>query len=224
MNLPQDSVFGSNLANPNPDVTAKKNSFVIMYHGTVVERNGLGVALEAIERVRDRIPNLVFEVYGEGDFVKQFLELSRAKNLGKIINYHGFVAHDKIAQAIQCADVGLIPNMATVLWQYALPTRMFEYLYLGKPVIVPRTKPILDCFDDESLYFFESGNADSLADVLFEVYANPNRVRAVLARGISICNSKYRWAAEKQRFVDVVQELVRNITPYDPAEKTKHLM
>ncbi len=224
MNLPQDSVFGSNPANTNPDVTAKKNSFVLMYHGTITERNGLGVALEAIERVRERIPNLVFEVYGEGDFLNELLDLVKKKNLGEIVRYHGFVRPEKIAEAIQSSDVGLIPNAACAYWEYVTPTRMFEYLYLGKPVIVPRTKAILDCFDDESLYFFESGNADSLADVLFEVYANPNRVRAVLARGISICNSKYRWAAEKQRFVDVVQELVRNITPYDPAEKTKHLM
>jgi len=208
MNLPQDSVFGGNPADTSPDVTGKKKSFVIMYHGTVAERNGLGVALEAIDRVRDRIPNLVLEVYGEGDFVRQFLELSRTKNLENIINYHGFAAHDKIVQAIQRADVGLIPNMATVLWEYATPTRMFEYLCLGKPVIVPRTKAIVDCFDDESLCFFESGNADSLADVLFEVYANPRRVQTVLARGISICKSKYRWVTEKQRFVNVVQGLL----------------
>jgi len=208
MNLPQDSVFGSNVANTNPDVTRRKKSFIIMYHGTVVERNGLGVALGAIERVRDKIPNLVFEVYGEGEFVKHFLELSRAKNLGNIINYHGFAAHDKIAQAIRCADVGLIPNMATILWQYATPTRMFEYLYFGKPVIVPHTKAIVDCFDDESLCFFESGNVDSLADVLFDVYADSRRVQAVLSRGISICKSKYRWVTEKQRFVNIVQGLL----------------
>jgi len=208
MNLPQNSVFGSDSAKRIAEVTRRKNSFVVMYHGTVVKRNGLGVALEAIDRVRDKIPNLVFEVYGEGDFVKQFLELSRAKNLGQVINYHGFATHDKIAQAIHCADVGLIPNEPTVHWEYATPTRMFEYLWLGKPVIVPRTKAILDCFDDESLYIFDSGNADSLADALLEVYANPRRVQAVVARGVSICKSKYRWATEKQRFVDIVQGLL----------------
>lgn len=208
MNLPQNSVFGSNPVTTYPEAIRKKDSFVIMYHGTVVERNGLGVALEAIKHIRDRIPNLVFEVYGEGDFVRQFLELSRAKNLEQVINYHGFVAHDKIAQGIQRADVGLIPNMATVLWEYATPTRMFEYLYLGKPVIVPRTEAILDCFDDESLYLFESGNADSLADALLEVYANPRRVQAVVARGVSICKSKYSWVTEKQRFVHIVQGLL----------------
>jgi len=222
MNLPQDSVFSTDRAEPfrsgragpagpdgiNPEVTGKKNAFVVMCHGTIVERNGLGVALEAIERVRHRIPNLVFEIYGEGDFLERFLELAKAKNLGRIINYHGFVGHEKIAQAVRSIDVGLIPNVSTAHWEYATPTRMFEYLYLGKPVIVPRTKAIVDCFDGESLYFFESGNADSLADVLFGVYANPDRVRAVLARGISICNSKYRWATEKQRLVDVVQGLL----------------
>lgn len=209
MNLPQDSVFGSTPANPNPDVTHKKDSFVIMCHGTITERNGLGVALEAIERVRDRIPNLVFDVYGEGDFLNEFLDLAKKKNLGEIVRYHGLVGLEKIADAIQSSDVGLIPNAGPVYWEYVTPTRMFEYLYLGKPVIVPRTKAIVDCFDDESLCFFESGNADSLADVLLEVYANPRRVQAVLARGISICKSKYRWVTEKERFVNAIQGLLK---------------
>jgi len=208
MNLPQECIFSGNPANPNPDVTAKKNSFVVMYHGTITERNGLGVALEAIERVRDRIPNLVFEVYGEGDFVNKFLYLVKKKNLGEIVRYHGFVAIEKIAEAIQSSDVGLIPNAETVYWEYVTPTRMFEYLCLCKPVIVPRTKAIVDCFDDDSLCFFESGNAESLADVLLEVYANPRRVQAVLARGISVCKSKYRWVTEKQHFVNVIQGLL----------------
>jgi len=208
MNLPQESIFSGDPVTTYPEAIRKKDSFVIMYHGTITERNGLGVALEAIEHIRDRIPNLVFEVYGEGDFVNKFLHLVKKKNLGEIVRYHGFVAIEKIAEGIQSSDVGLIPNADTVYWEYVTPTRMFEYLCLGKPVIVPRTEAIMDCFDDESLYLFKSGNADSLADVLLEVYANPRRVQAVLARGVSICKSKYRWVTEKQHFVHIVQGLL----------------
>ncbi len=206
MNLPQDSVFGEVRANRN--TASGRDGFAVMYHGTVVERNGLAVALEAIERVRHKIPNLIFEVYGDGDYVKPFLESAKARGIERIINYHGFVTHEEIAQAIRSADVGLIPNIATVHWQYATPTRMFEYLYLGKPVIVPRTKAILDCFDETCLYFFESGDPDSLANVLCEVYANPRRVQAVRKRGRSLCYSRYRWSNEKEHLVNIVQGLV----------------
>lgn len=206
MNLPQESVFGDVRANRKK--TSSRDGFVVMYHGTVVERNGLAVALEALERVRHKIPNLIFEVYGDGDYVRSFLESAKAQNLEHIVNYHGFVTHEEIAQAIQSADIGLIPSVATVHWQYATPTRMFEYLCLGTPVIVPRTKAILDCFDERSLYFFESGDPDSLANVLCEVYAHPRRVQAVRKRGRSFCYSRYRWVNEKERLVNIVQGLV----------------
>jgi glycosyltransferase involved in cell wall biosynthesis len=206
MNVPQDSVFRE--VRKNRNTTSSRERFVIMYHGTVVERNGLAVALDALERVRHKIPNLVFEVYGDGDYLKYFLESAKARNLEGIINYHGFVAHEEIAQAIQSADVGLIPNIASIHWQYATPTRMFEYLYLGKCVIVPRTKAILDCFDERSLYFFESGDPDSLANALYEVYADPRRAEAVRKRGSSLCYRRYRWVNEKRHLVSIVQTLV----------------
>ncbi len=206
MNLPQDSVFCK--ARKNRNTASSRRRFVIMYHGTVVERNGLAVALDALERVRHRIPNLAFEVYGDGDYLNAFLQSAKARNLEGIINYHGFVAHEAIAQAIQSAHVGLIPNIASVHWQYATPTRMFEYLYLGKAVIVPRTKAILDCFDEKSLYFFESGNPDSLANVLHEVYANPHHAQAVRKAGRSLCCRRYRWENEKRHLVGIVQSLV----------------
>jgi len=210
MNLPQDSIFGQVRAHRN--TPSSRDGFVVMYHGTLVKRNGLAVALEALERVRHKIPNLIFEVYGDGDYLRSFLESAKTRNLERIINYHGFVTHEEIAQAIPSADVGLIPNIATIHWQYATPTRMFEYLCLGTPVIVPRTKAILDCFDERSLYFFESGDPDSLANVLYEVYANPRRAQAVRKRGSSLCYSRYRWINEKEHFVDIVQGLV-NKTP-----------
>jgi len=192
-----------------------RGGFVVMYHGTIIQRNGLAVALDALQRLRGRIPNLLFEVYGDGDFVKPFLEMARTRHLEQVINYHGFVGPERIAAAIRSADVGLIPNIPTVHWEYATPTRMFEYLYLGKPVIVPRTKAILDCFDEEAVLFFESGNADSLANVLLEAYANPVKAQAVSEKGSSICYQKYRWATQKQHFVDIMRTLMKGVTTRD---------
>ncbi len=56
--------------------------------------------------------------------------------------------------------MGLIPNHRSAFAEINTPTRIFEYLALGKPVIAPRAAGISDYFDEGSMIFFELGNAE----------------------------------------------------------------
>jgi glycosyltransferase involved in cell wall biosynthesis len=207
MNLPQERFFRRDNIENSKMGRANRNKFVIMYNGTITERFGLNKALEAISRVRDKIPNLVLHVYGEGDFVNQFLDHVVELDLEDVVYYHGPVSHETMAVVIQSIDIGLIPNEHSRSWDLAVPTRIFEYLSLRKPVIVPRTKGILDYFDDQSLHFFESGNAQSMAEAILDAYINPAKSRVVLENGIKI-NQGYRWELQKQYLVDLVTNLI----------------
>jgi glycosyltransferase involved in cell wall biosynthesis len=208
MNLPQERFFHRDNIENSKMGRANRDKFVILYNGTITERFGLNKALEAISRVRDKIPNLVLHVYGEGDFVNQFLDRVVELDLEDVVYYHGPVSHEAMAVVIQSIDIGLIPNEHSRSWDLAVPTRIFEYLSLGKPVIVPRTKGILDYFDDQSLHFFESGNAQSMAEAILDAYINPAKSRVVLENGIKI-NQGYRWELQKQYLVELVTNLIR---------------
>ena len=62
---------------------------------------------------------------------KQYL-LSRARN------------QDQIVEAINGCDLGIIPNHRNIFTEINTPTRIFEYLALGKPVIAPKAPGIQD--------------------------------------------------------------------------------
>jgi len=206
MNSAQESIFHKYGTDIN--LNFRNNSkFIIISHGTITERNGIEVALEAIALLRDKIPNIVFHVYGEGDFVNQFKNLVIKLGLKDIVYYYGHVSQEEIALVIQSSHIGLIPNKHSIHWELCFPTRIFEYLSLERPVIAPRTKGIKDYFDNESLFFFESGNAESLARAIFDVYSNPKRVAYILSRGITI-NKKYRWELQRQHLIKLVTRLL----------------
>ena len=61
------------------------------------------------------------------------------------------------------SDIGVIPNRRSIFTEINTPTRIFEYLSQGKPVIAPRVPGIVDYFGPEDLVFFELGDADDLA-------------------------------------------------------------
>jgi glycosyltransferase involved in cell wall biosynthesis len=208
MNSPDQKIFSfSSKCNKNEDVN--NGQFSLMYHGTIVERHGLDIALKTLNKVRNKIPNIVFHVYGKGEFVESFLMLIEQLELDDMVFYHGQVSHETIAKEIESIDVGLIPNKRSPFTDINMPTRIFEYLCKGKPVIAPRTKGILDYFDEESLCFFEPGSAESLAKVIFEAYSNPERRYEVLERGIAVYK-KYRWELQREYFLSQVKNLLDN--------------
>jgi len=208
MNSPDEKIF-FRLSERNENKTINNNEFRIMYHGTIVERYGLDLALKALNKVRKKIPNITFHVFGEGDFVELFLELIKELKLNDIVFYHGQVPHETIPKEIELANLGLIPNKKNPFTNINMPTRIFEYLCKGKPVIVPRTKGILDYFDDSSLYFFEPGNEDDLANKILEIYVNPVKCQRILERGILVYR-KYSWKKERIKFISLVTILSGN--------------
>ncbi|MDD1779547.1 MAG: glycosyltransferase family 4 protein [Candidatus Helarchaeota archaeon] len=203
MNSPQENIF--NFKSPNKPTTGE-DGFVIMYHGYIAARNGLDIALEAIVRLRGKIPNLKFEVYGDGDFVRQFLNRVKEMNIDSFVNYRGFKPIEEIVEAIKSIHVGIIPNRMNPFNNLNLPTRIFEYLSMKKPVIAPRTKGIADYFDEESLHFFEAGDVDSLARAILDVYSNPARAQLRLEEGINIYNL-HRWELEKNHLIKLVEKM-----------------
>lgn len=203
MNTAQETIFkcDSDLAS-----IGRENGFVIMYHGTMLSHNGLDLALQAIAQLQEEIPNLKFEVYGDGDFRDEFLKLVHELRLNGIVKYHGQKPVEYIAEAIKSINLGVIPNKMTRFTNLNLPVRIFEYLALKKPVIVPRTKGIKDYFDEDSLLFFDAGNVDSLRERILDAYRNPSRCQYVLKRGIDI-HEDLRWEVGKKRFVTLVENI-----------------
>lgn len=212
MNSPQESIF-CNTCKQKPLITQRnEDRFVLLYHGTIVERNGIGVALEALATIRHKTPSLTFEVYGDGDFVPQFINRVSQLNLKEIVHYHGHVSAEKIVAAVEAADIGLVPNKPSKHWDLAFPTRIFEYLCLGKPVIAPRTRGILDYFPEDSICFFSPGNPENLAQVILEMYQRPDSLREILDRGKAVYQG-HRWELQKKELAMLVQSLAQARSP-----------
>ncbi|MBI5092963.1 MAG: glycosyltransferase family 4 protein [Candidatus Hydrogenedentes bacterium] len=204
MNSPDLRIFGGR--SHAPSSAAAGAQFVVMFHGTIVERHGLDTALEAAAKLRNAIPELRFEVYGEGDFVERFQEIVRELKLEDIVHYHGRVSLEKIASAIPSINVGLVPNKRSVFTDINLPTRLFEYLCMGKPVIAPKTKGILDYFTEDALPYFDAGDVDSLAAVIQDLHDHPDRVKSYLERGTAIYEA-HRWDVQREELIALVAAL-----------------
>jgi glycosyltransferase involved in cell wall biosynthesis len=179
-----------------------------MYHGSLVERNGLDLAVAALARVRKSIPDVHLKVYGQSTpFLRQVMEYARTNGLEECVHYLGPRRLEDLVAEIEACDVGVIPNHRNAFTDINTPTRLFEYLMLGKPVIAPRTQGIQDYFGPDSLLYFESGNVEELAARCEYVAAHADEALAVAARGQQVY-LVHTWLKERQILIDLVSRMV----------------
>ena len=206
MNAPVESVFSPALSKATDATEPEKAQFNVMYHGTILKRHGLDMAVEAVCDAREKIPEIQFHVFGAGEFVPDFIEAVESCRYREIVQYFGFKSTVEIARHIEDIDVGIIPNRYSVFTEINFPTRIFEYLAFRKPVIVPRSKGILDYFDESSIFFFDPEDIDSVVDALVKIRKGGPFIEKVIENGYEIYQ-RHRWQVQKDNMLTQVSAL-----------------
>ena len=215
MNSPDEQIFPfrASQLHPSPNGVPAKH-LVIMYHGSLVERNGLDLAVDALTRVREAVPAAELRIYGRNTpFLERVMGQARDKGLEDCVHYLGPKSLEDLVPEIEDCDVGIIPNHRSAFAEINTPTRIFEYLALGKPVIAPRTPGIQDYFGPESLFLFESGNSEELArKIQYVAFHYPEAIKTA-GRGQQVYLA-HTWSRERETLVNLVNTLLKEDKPH----------
>jgi glycosyltransferase involved in cell wall biosynthesis len=217
MNSPEAGIF-----NPNNNGHTRHNHlngitregtkdkhFALMYHGLIVERHGLDLAVKAVAKLRPKISGITLHLCGDRtEYLEKILELAEKLDVKDAVFFHGFKTLNEIASDISKIDLGLVPNRLSVFTQVNFPTRIFEYLAMNKPVIVPSTRGIRDYFDDDEILFFEPDNVNDLAAKIEWAYENPSELQRLVENGRQVYE-KNCWEQEQEKFLGMVEGIVK---------------
>jgi glycosyltransferase involved in cell wall biosynthesis len=211
MNSPDEQIF--TLRSPARRPAVRRTPFVVMYHGSMVDRNGLDLAIEAMPIVRRDVPEAELRIYGDSTpFLEQLMLQVRDNGLQDAIRYYGGRTLDGIVDAIDDCDVGIIPNRRTTFTEINTPTRIFEYLARGKPVVAGRGAGVLDYFPDDALVFFTLGDVADLARAIVRVFQHPADGERVVTNGQHIY-AQYRWSGQRAFLVERLLTLLNAPSP-----------
>jgi glycosyltransferase involved in cell wall biosynthesis len=209
MNSPDEEIF--QYREPSPGTAAPRpptKPFVIMYHGSLVERHGLDLAITALAEILDPIPGAQLRIFGSTTpYMTKVLDSITDPRLRAAVHFLGPKNLGELVKEIGECDVGVIPNRRSIFTEINTPTRIFEYLSQGKPTIAPRAPGILDYFGPDDLIYFELGDAADLAQKLQYVFSNPEAVARTVQRGQRIFR-EHSWSSERQRLLDTVAQIL----------------
>ena len=208
INTPDDRIFG--LKAPEEAAPgARGDKLGVMYHGSLVGRNGLGLAIEALDLVRESHGEVELRIYGEETpFLREMLEKAEKSGLANHLSYQGPRDLNGIVEAIDECDLGVVPNLKNAFTEINTPTRIFEFLRRGKGVIAPDSDGVREFFNDDQVVFFELGNHEDLARKMEWIASEPQKVSALVRHGQEVCRER-SWPEEKRRFLSLVSGLLQ---------------
>jgi glycosyltransferase involved in cell wall biosynthesis len=206
MNLPDERIFARRA---NPPTKAASAPFLMVYHGTLARRLGLDVAIAAVARAREAVPNIEFRIIGAGEERGRLIELRDELSLQEVVTFsEGFVPVERIPAMIADADIGLIPLRINAGTDIMLPTKLLEYVFVGIPCITPRTGTITRYFDERMVEFFEAENVESLANAIVRLARSPDRRASLCDEATRRFAGKYTWSEHKKVYTTLVGSLL----------------
>jgi len=199
----------------------RANSLVVLYCGTVTAHYDLALAVRAIAALAGEVP-VRLRIMGSGNDLHEVVRLASSLGLDDSLQLIGNVPIEKVAEEMRRADIGLSCHRAGIFGDLYFSTKIIEYLTQGLCVVTARTYTISKYFSEDSVFFFEPGNAAALADVIRYVWNHPADVVARLGRGRRLL-PQLSWEAEKQQLWAVYLSLLvaptrRNRLPWRPPE------
>ncbi|HEY7065316.1 MAG TPA: glycosyltransferase family 4 protein [Chloroflexota bacterium] len=215
MNLPDERLFHPGLRDapgalpPGFERGGQDHEpFIIVNHGSWVERYGTDLAVEAVHLLRDRVPELRLLVYGDGDLRPRLTELVDRLDLhDRVYLAPHYMPVESMPPRLAAADAGIVPSRRDVFTDTMLPNKLLEYLALGLPTVVTRTRTVAAHVPEDVVEYCEPGDAADLARAIERVWADRER-RQALGRAALAFSATHRWSDNAARYCRAVDALV----------------
>lgn len=154
---------------------------VLLYHGVLDVCRGIMDILRSFTESFKEDEEIVLLIVGDGpakDSIKNFILTNKLKN----VILYGPVPYSKMPQVIASCDIGLVLFPDHPWWRYQCPTKLIEFLALGKPVVASDLPGIRWIASNSPLITYvktfqskELGNAIKLA--LAKTYSVTDNIR-----------------------------------------------
>ncbi len=197
----------SRVFQPQPR-TRHDGKIVILFPGGLQWHQGLDIALRAFTQVSRELPQAEFHIYGEGNMKSALVTLARDLGFNGRVKFFEPVRVKDVACIMANADLGIVPKRADSFGNEAYSTKIMEFMSLGVPVVVSKTRIDQYYFNDSVVRFFESGNSTALAQAMLDVLRDPD-LRQRMVSNATAYSRENSWVRRKAEYLEIVDGLTR---------------
>ena len=176
----------------------------MVYLGLLERPRGLETVIEAVHEVRKSLPNIRLNIIGIGRHKSLFEQRVNQLGLEEHVRFLGWVDYQEAVRHIGKCDIGLVPHHVTPSWNSTIPNKLFDYMSMGKPVIVSDALPTKRIVEAEECgEVFRDRDPKDLARAILSL--KDEQVRLAKGRlGQEAVIGKYNWSMDEQQLLEAI--------------------
>jgi len=174
----------------------------VIYVGSIARYRGIVTMLEGYGLAREKHE---IEYILAGRFAsRDDEEFIRSMPVFDHVDYRGFVERAAADALMSSAKAGLVVIPPDPRYMVSYPTKMFEYMAAGMPVIASDFPVWREIVEESSCGFLvDPLDPNSVAEAIARVFDNQAEAEAMGKRGRDAALRTYRWQTEKAALIEL---------------------
>ena len=152
------------------------------------------------------VPQLRLDIQGGGDQLAYLKQLTSELGLSDSVIFTDWVNSAKLADFVVHGDVGIIPYRCDGFANLVLPTKAYEFAWMGRPMIASNTFAIRSMFRSESIVLCDPAKPETFAEAIIDLYQHPEK-RARMIANAAEDYMPYRWELAAESYQQLLARL-----------------
>ena len=183
------------------DALGVADKVVLGYVGAFVHWHGIDWFVDHIADRLSAVPELVLLLVGDGACFEAIAERVRQADIEAQVILTGRVPHQQVANYIAAMDFGVLPDSN----DYGSPMKLFEFMAMGKAMVVPDFSPIREVVqDDETGWLFAAGDRDACIERVLMLAADAAARQRVGRQAREYIERERQWRHNAEQLLSLV--------------------
>ncbi len=178
------------------------DTLTIFYGGAINRHRGLQIVLEALKICSLKNNNIRLWIVGDGSYRKALELLSEKLNLADKVKFWGHKPFRDMLGLLSQSDAAIIPHLRTDNNDASSPNKLYQYMYLNKPIISSDCTSLKRIINQTHTGFiYQNDSAEDLAALLERLSTDRKILESIDGNGRKAVLEKYNWNIDKQRLL-----------------------